>query len=362
MVKTFEQSTTLHDLNLQPGDLSGDLISGGTISNFASTGIQDLATETTVTVEDGKLTVDHLSAKTVSLNTIKGEQIVIRGDIKVYGIVDAGFVRTTEIITNQRYEKQYLEFAQDNEQGTNVGTGLLWPASGYNKQLVYRNNPDRFFLSETVDLAPGRQFTINGNAVLTSSGLGTGVTESNLQTVGNLKELTVIGNVNLGDMVHYDAFQGKFAIGNAEPTHLFSVYDFESDTDFYIEGDKNGRARVGTFNNRPVDIVSDDQVRISVSETGDITLGQELRDSTVTRVYGKLSVGIKNPVEQFEVAGNMRLGGKLFAQGDQAPTEGHYYTGDIIWNTNPRPTAFIGWVCTQSGFPGTWKAFGQIFE
>jgi hypothetical protein len=361
MVKTFEQSTTLQDLNLQPGDLSGDLINGGTITNFASTGISDLATETTLTVEDGKITVDQVSADILSVNTIKGDQIVIRGDIKVYGIVDAGFVRTTEVITNQRYEKQYLEFAQDNEQGTNVGTGLLWPSSGYNKQLVYRNNPDRFFLSESVDLAPGREFTINGTSVLTSGNLGAGVVDSNLQTLGNLKDLTVIGNVNIGDMVHYDAQQGKFAIGNAEPTHLFSVYDFESDTDFYIDGDKNGRARAGTFNNRPVDIITDDQVRISIEDQGDITLGKEGRDTAVTRVYGKLSVGIKNPQEQFEVAGNMRIGGKLFAQGDQAPTEGHYYQGDIIWNTNPRANAYIGWVCTQSGFPGTWNSFGQIF-
>lgn len=359
MVKVFEQSTSVQDLNLQPGDLSGDLISGGTITEFASTGIQDLATETTVVVEDGKLTVDQVSAKTVAVEVIKGDQIVIRGDVKVYGIVDAGFVRTTEIITNQRYEKQYIEFANDS--GNNVGTGLLWPSAGYNKQFVYRANPDRFFLSEHVDLAPNRQYMINGSAVLTSTGLGTSVTESNLNTLGNLKELTVIGNVNIGDMVHYDAQQGKFSVGNAEPTHLFSVYDFESDTDFYIDGDKEGRARFGTFNNRPVDFVTDDQVRISVSETGDITLGQELRDSTVTRVFGKLSVGIKNPVEQFEVAGNMRIGGKLFAQGTGAPTEGHYHQGDIIWNTNPRANAYIGWVCTQSGFPGTWNAFGQIF-
>ena len=361
MVKTFDNQVTRSELVLNPGELSGDLIDGGTISNFASTGIQDLATEKTITVTNGKLAVENISVQSANIGTIEGKT-VIRGDVKIYGILDAGFVRTTEVIANQRYEKQYIEFAMDNEQGTNVGTGLLWPSPGYNKQFVYRNNPDRFFLSETVDLAPQRQFMIGGNSVLTSSALGGSVTESNLQTLGTLRELTVSGNVNIGDALFYDSFNGTFSVGNAEPTHIFSVYDAVNDVEVYIQGDNNGRARVGTFNNRAVDLVTDDQVRVSVSETGDITLGQELRDSTVTRVYGKLSVGIKNPVEQFEVAGNMRIGGKLFAQGDRAPTEGHYHQGDIIWNTNVRPGAFIGWTCTQSGFPGTWKPFGQISE
>jgi hypothetical protein len=361
MVKTFDNKVTVAELDLQHGDLSGDFIAGGTIARFSSTGISDQATSTTLTITDGKLTVDSIETKSAKLGTIEGNT-VIRGDVKIYGILDAGFVRTTEIITNQRYEKQYIEFAMDNEQGTNVGTGLLWPSSGYNKQFVYRNNPDRFFLSETVDLAPQRQFMIGGSSVLNQTTLGGSVTESNLKNVGTLQALNVSGNVNIGDMVFYDAQQGKFAVGNSEPTHLFSVYDLESDTDFYIEGDKEGRARVGTFNNRPVDIVTDNQVRISIAEQGDVTLGKEGRDNSVTRVYGKLSVGIKNPVEQFEVAGNMRIAGKLFAQGDNPPGEGHYNKGDVIWNTNPRPNAFIGWVCVQGGFPGTWKPFGQIFE
>jgi hypothetical protein len=359
MVKTFDNQVTRSELSLNPGELSGDLIDGGTITNFASSGIKDLATETTVTVTNGKVTVDTVDIKTAHIQTIEGKT-VIRGDVKIYGVLDAGFVRTTEVIANQRYEKQYIEFAQDNEQGTNVGTGLLWPSSGYNKQLVYRANPDRFFLSETVDLAPQRQFMIGGNGVLSSTGLGAGVTESNLQTVGTLRELTVMGDVNVADTVFVQG--GRLSVGNTEPIKLFSVYDMITDTDFFIDGDGRDRARFGTANTRAVDMVTDDQVRLSVSETGDITLGQELRDSTVTRVYGKLSVGIKNPVEQFEVAGNMRIAGKLFAQGERAPSEGHYNTGDVVWNTNPRANSFIGWVCTQGGFPGKWNAFGQIHE
>ena len=43
-----------------------------------------------------------------------------------------------------------------------------------------------------------------------------------------------------------------------------------------------------------------------------------------------------------------------------APTVNTWYQGDIVWNTNPTPGAFIGWVCTSTGSPGTWKGFGLI--
>ena len=34
--------------------------------------------------------------------------------------------------------------------------------------------------------------------------------------------------------------------------------------------------------------------------------------------------------------------------------------GDIIYNTSPTPSSFVGWVCVTSGVPGTWKGFGLI--
>ena len=33
---------------------------------------------------------------------------------------------------------------------------------------------------------------------------------------------------------------------------------------------------------------------------------------------------------------------------------------DIIYNTNPVASSFVGWICTASGTPGTWKGFGLI--
>ena len=46
--------------------------------------------------------------------------------------------------------------------------------------------------------------------------------------------------------------------------------------------------------------------------------------------------------------------------GTQAPTEGTWRTGDILWRTNPSYGTRVGYVCTGGGAPGTWHEFGLI--
>jgi hypothetical protein len=51
---------------------------------------------------------------------------------------------------------------------------------------------------------------------------------------------------------------------------------------------------------------------------------------------------------------------KQFYEVTAAPTIGTWVKGDIVYNSNPTPSGNIGWVCTTSGSPGTWKTFGSI--
>lgn len=46
--------------------------------------------------------------------------------------------------------------------------------------------------------------------------------------------------------------------------------------------------------------------------------------------------------------------------GGSAPTAGAWRVGDIIYNSSPAASGFIGWVCVAAGTPGTWKTFGAI--
>jgi Pectate lyase superfamily protein len=46
--------------------------------------------------------------------------------------------------------------------------------------------------------------------------------------------------------------------------------------------------------------------------------------------------------------------------GSSAPTSGAWRRGDKVWNTDPAPGQFAGWICIADGSPGTWRGFGAI--
>ena len=350
MVKTFDLDNITIDktgLRLNPGDLSGDLIRGGTIERFASTGIRDIANGQTVLVENGQVTLGNIPFK------LEDGKLTIQANVIIEGALEA----TNEVIYHQKYEKQYLQFS--NPDG-DVGTGLLWTGDAISKQIVFRNNPNRFFLSENVDLPKDRSYMIGRLPVVTETGLGNSIVDSNLQTLGHLKELNVGGKINIGDQIFYNPVSERLGIGTDMPNGVVSVFDATNGVEIVLTGNELGRGVVGTYNAKGLDIVTDNQTRLSVSSNGDITLGLEQRDATVTRVYGKLSVGVKNPTEQFEVAGNIRWANRLFAVDDQPPTSGTFNKGDIVWNNNPKENAPIGWVCIAGGTPGLWRSWGQI--
>jgi len=297
------------------------------------------------------------SLATREVLVLDDNKIVAKGDVKVYGVLDAGLIRTTEIIANQRYEKQFLEFA--NTSGGPENTGFLWSGGGHNKQFIYKANPNRFFSTESIDLLNNQLYLIDGTPVLSSIELGRGVTVSNLQQLGTLNRLTVGGNVNIADHVYFNASSQRLSIGKEDTVALFTVYDYLNDVELVLNSNDK-YAEVGTVNTKGLQLITDNQSRITVEVNGDVTVGHEQKDSTQTRVYGKLSVGVKNPKEQFEVAGNIRWANKLFAVGNQPPVDGHYNQGDTIWNSEPKPQSYIGWVCTQGGAPGLWSPFGLI--
>lgn len=45
---------------------------------------------------------------------------------------------------------------------------------------------------------------------------------------------------------------------------------------------------------------------------------------------------------------------------ENQPTSGKWKKGTLIYNTNPEPNSYIGWVCTETGSPGKWNPFGKI--
>jgi hypothetical protein len=58
--------------------------------------------------------------------------------------------------------------------------------------------------------------------------------------------------------------------------------------------------------------------------------------------------------------GNQQLGVPIQTSGTVPPTTGYYPKNSVCWNENPAPGGYLGWVCTASGSPGTWRSFGLV--
>ena len=83
---------------------------------------------------------------------------------------------------------------------TTVGTSLLLDGGGIGigsaniiKTITWNNTAQALTSSEDWNLASGKQYEINGNSVLTSTTLGSGVVNSSLTSVGTLGQLNVSG-------------------------------------------------------------------------------------------------------------------------------------------------------------------------
>lgn len=340
-------------LELRNRELSGDHIHGGKITKFASTGIKDESSRLVVRVNDDGILTDFIDVDTLVGNT------KVEGNLHVGGEITATKLHVQELSADIRQERTTpLEFVAD-EVNSIYGKGLQWKGKEHTRQFVYRANPDRIFTTETIDLGKDQCLSIDNIPVITANELGSSVTKSNLQQVGSLRNLTVLGDVKIDEFVYWNAGTMRLGIGTDQPNAMLSLASLDAEFIIEPEGDS---VKIGTWTNSDVSIVTDDTQRILVSKTGHIHIGiKGTHDAKVT-VHGKLGVGV-NTIEadvDASIAGPIRVQNKKFEVRDQVPTSGSYKLGDIVWNESPKPTGYIGWVCIKDGTPGIWKPFGQI--
>jgi hypothetical protein len=244
--------------------------------------------------------------------------------------------------------------------GHNYGKGLIFSGHGTTKQIVLSESPDRFFISENIDLSKDKSYYINKVKVLDSLELGSSVVKSNLREVGRLKGLIVDGSVSLAQHTYFNASTGRLGIGTAEPNATLSVVD--NGIEIVIGTDQRTKAVIGTFATHDLDLISGSTSRISIKANGDIDFGNFTTNPSSVRIHGKLSIGVKVPDSSVDlhVAGPVRIHNHLHMYAEAPPVAGNFTAGDIIWNSNPRAAGNVGWICTRSGDPGIWNQFGII--
>ena len=229
---------------------------------------------------------------------------------------------------------------------------MIWTGEGNTRQLTQQQ--DRLYSSNSIDISVDNNYRINNRSVLTSTTLGSDVRQSSLTTVGILQNVSTEGSINIDNFVFYDEVNNRLGVGIEAPNGAFSVGSIEHE--FVVDNDEVGKFKLGSWTTSELTIITDDTARIHISETGRITLHDKVG------VSGKLGINVKNVSSDvdLDIAGPMRFNGKKMENGIEAPLDGSYKLGDIVWNTVPRPTGYIGWVCVREGTPGEWSPFGLI--
>lgn len=278
--------------------------------------------------------------------TIKNSGEVVIGDskFKTGSLVVHGTLTVDNLVTDTRVERtSSLDFQSTKSQSC-FGLGLIWTGAGNPKSLLLAANPDRLRSSESFEVGPNQSYYINGSLVLSEERLGNTVTSSNLSTVGTLTSLAVQGSaVFLSDV---NASRG---------TILANTLVFNDTTNsLTITGSK-----FNSSSHFHASINDDDVIYAGIDE---ISIGNKINIRRPVKVFGPMSVGINSPdpTVDLSVKGTIAFGGKKMLTGTTPPSDGTYFKGDIIWNQNPLPDNYIGWVCIADGSPGTWAPFGAI--
>jgi hypothetical protein len=265
-------------------------------------------------------------------------EIVIGSEAGKTGVLRVhGSLHVDNFVSDTRIERNSpLEF-KANRDGSIYGLGLIWSADRITRQLIMRDGPDRLWASTSMDLDENQAYHINGRSVLSATGLGTSVVNSNLITVGPLQSLTVTGSAEI---------QGDLTAGQSNAT-LKSVFINNGIESLSItaHGVNSNKHHKISINEEDVFYASNDEIVIGNSN------------------FGRRSVKIFGPIHTtsgLTVSGGVTLNNKRFIKGNHVPTEGQFNKGDIQWNENPVESGYVGWVCTVSGTPGQWLPFGAI--
>lgn len=247
-----------------------------------------------------------------------------------------------------------------NFKGDIVGKGLIWSGQGNNKQFIFIDNPNRFFVSEDLDLARGKSLMMNNIKVLNENELGPTVTKSYLREVGRLNGLLVDGSVSINQYLFYDANTDRLGIGTDQPKAPISIVDMN--IELVLGASEPNVGSIGTFNSADLELVTDNTPRLTIGANGDIRLGNYSTGPIKVSVIGSVGVNVNtiDPRTNLHVSGPIKFNDKIHLSGLEPPQGGTFTEGDIMWNSNPDPGKFVGWVCTRAGNPGLWSGFGRI--
>jgi hypothetical protein len=140
----------------------------------------------------------------------------------------------------------------------------------------------RLLTNYDLDLAAGHSYSIDNTAILSLNTLGVTVINSNLRSVGTLNSLEVEGDSLLAGFAFFNSSLGRVGLGTDEPVASIDIID--NNVQITIGSPEVNLATIGTHSNHNLAITTDNQARISIANTGEITIPGDLT------IHGTLTV------------------------------------------------------------------------
>lgn len=276
--------------------ISGDNVNGGIIENFSSTGIDDRTTSVCLTLLDDNTVIEN-NLLTKSL-TVDG-YLEVKGDLIVTG--------------NVSDESEFFRKIIAKASATTLSSLDSNFFADYSKTVFDKISSDGLDLT---------RITLNGKEILTANGLGSEIVNSNLQYIGELKELTVKGESIFAQTLYVTP--KRVGINTIEPSAAFTVWDEE--VEIIVKKRSKDIAILGTPRQQKLVLSSNNKENLILNDDGSTQIN------------------------------NLKIGPMQFTTSSTAPN----FVSErchVVWNTNPNPGGPLGWICLGGA---NWANFGII--
>lgn len=291
-----EKSINSAAINLENFVISGNNIAGGIIKEFSSTGIDDRSTQVALTI------LDHV---TVIENNLLTQDLTVQGSV----VINGNFELNGQVKEDSNFYNNLI-----NKTSSTVISKLDNTLFDRYSQIIFNN-----IKTEGLDLS---KITIDGKEIIKDNGLSGQITESNLQKLGQLKELQVLGESLLSETLY--TTNKRIGINTIEPSATLSIWDDE--IEIVIHKKRKDTAFIGTSRKQKVILSANSNENILLEDDGTTLIP------------------------------NLKIGKNKFTSADSPP---NYVSerGHIVWNGNPNPGGPMGWICLGAA---NWANFGII--
>jgi len=307
--KSFEHIVTkkLTEFNFPPGSIqlsaiaydskiSGDNITGGIVTNFASTGIDDKSTRVQLTV---------LDTHTVIENELFTNDLTIKNTTTLDGDI---YLNGNVVTTSPGYATLVSNASE------NVINNLNDSFFKNYSNIIFETIKDK-----GIDL---NKVTLNGTEIFKDNGLASGITTSNLKRVGVLDDLQVKGESLVANTLFVT--NRRVGINTLEPHSALTLWDEE--VELILGKKQNGVGQIGSTRNQSIALTTNSKNNILLNPDGSVTLS------------------------------NLNIGNMSFSSAS-APPNYDAPKATVVFNANPSVGGPLGWVSLGGA---RWANFGII--